>query len=137
MSSNIKAKNWLDLAIGIAAGVCAIMSIDVELSVAAMDLADPSTLPNMHPGIRYLFIPVIAFGVFAGAAVLELLSFRVLRPRTTTRVGWLLLGCSYSLILVDLLLRHFTYEMPSWLAFALFASCIGAVHYWLYEKSQT
>ena len=135
MSSNIKAKNWLDLAIGIAVGVGAIMSVDVELSVAAMDLADPSTLPNMHPGIRYLFIPVIAFGVFVGAALLELLTFRVLRPRTTTRVGWLLLGCSYSLIAVDLLLRHFTHEMPTLLALALFASSIGAVHYWLYENT--
>jgi predicted permease len=113
------------------------MVLDIQLSLGELDYANASTLPNMDPHIRYGLIPMIGLGITGAAFLIELLLFRVLRPRTATRAGWLLLGLSYSLAIVDLLLRHFVGrgELPSVIAIVLVAVCFSSVHYWLFDAA--
>jgi hypothetical protein len=136
MNHHLRAINFLDLAIGIFVGVMAIAFADIQLSLSAIDPADARTWPNMDPRIRYYLMPVVALVLVGAAFLVELCLFRLLRPRTTTRTGWLLLGVSYSLITSYLLLRHFLgREVPTdAIALGTFFFCLVSVHYWLYEK---
>ena len=91
------------VAIGASIGTAVIVAIDVQLSLAAMDFSDPSTLPNMGPQVRYFFIPVLAAIALAVGSFLDLLLWLAF-GRRPLRSGYhyVVLGICYSLSLAVL-----------------------------------
>ena len=99
-------RKYLLLILGVFLGNILLTLIDVEISVSKIDLNNPDTWPNMHPGIRYYFIPIIGGVISIFAIVIELVKNHLFRI-DLTYLGWFLGGIFYSAITLPYLLRHF------------------------------
>jgi len=79
---------------GIFVGVSIFMVADVQLHLLSIERgSDP--LPNMHPLIRYYFIPVIGAFMAIGAALLNLI-VGWFHKISLPRAAWFSLGFGYS-----------------------------------------
>src|SRR5262245_28528012 len=102
----IRFKNIVNLILGLACGLAIITIADVELSLAVINMNDPSTWPQMGPQIRYFVMPVVGIMIAGIAILVELSLFRWLKQNTKLKFAWFCLGLSYSLIQLDFVLRH-------------------------------
>ncbi|MGE5492256.1 MAG: hypothetical protein ACM31P_13315 [Actinomycetota bacterium] len=83
---------------GVYLGVAIIVAIDVNVSLAAIDPADPNTWPEMGPQVRYFFVPV--FGtILAILAVCLNAIVGFFHRRDFHWAVWFMLGAAYSFML--------------------------------------
>lgn len=125
------------VAFGSLVGVVALVHLDVDVSLAAMDSNNPSTLPNMAPQIRYLFIPILWAIVLVFAAISDAV-MRMMLPETPLagRAHLFSLGLSYSLLLAAFPLSRALSLPPSFvLAGPTLAICCAALVRWHARRS--
>lgn len=83
---------------GVYLGVAIIVAIDVNVSLAAINPADPNTWPEMGPQVRYFFVPI--FGtILAIVAVCLNVIIGLFHRRDFHWAVWFILGTAYSLML--------------------------------------
>jgi hypothetical protein len=100
------AKRALLFLLGATAGVMALIFLDVQISLAAIDPDNPATWPRMGPEIRYLFAPVLLLFVLGVAAVADpVIRVCVSHAALARPKHIVLLGLCYSLALMALPLR--------------------------------
>jgi hypothetical protein len=117
---------------GAAFGTTITVFADVQASLSRMHFADASTLPNMAPQIRYLFIPVLLVIALAASIVVDFLIWLVAGRRPLRRsVHYIALGACNSLSLAALPLSGILPRSPySWLGGPLLALLTAAIVRW-------
>lgn len=110
--------------LGVYVGVAVFVTIDVNLSLAAMNYNDPSSLPNMGPELRY-FIVIPLFGTLLAVAALVVNSVvSQFHRRTFHPAVWFCFGLAYSLPSSFLALGHI-YKFGFWFQFAIMMAVLS------------
>lgn len=100
------ARNYAFFLAGVFIGVSIFMIADIQLSLLAMEQGVSEGMPNMHPSIRYFFVPIVASAVAVPAALLNIV-INLFHRRSFSLMAWLALGFGYSCTLSFLPLGHF------------------------------
>jgi hypothetical protein len=113
-AADVRTARALRVAAGAAVGTAAVVLVDVQVSLAAIDVSDPATLPNMAPQTRYFFAPVLYGFVLVFAAIADALVRAVVGAFPLRRPAfYAVLGFCYSLALVALPLHGLLPRHPA------------------------
>ena len=116
---NTKAINYLPLLSGVFIGTTLFLLLDVIVSISLIDFDDSTTWPNMHPGIRIIFIPVFGSLIAIMAIVFEAIRNFLWKTNINNNFIWLLLGVSYTSFLSMLFLGRFLQATALYTAISL------------------
>ena len=112
------------MVLGVYVGVAVFVTIDVNLSLAAMDYSDPGTLPNVAPELRY-FLAIPVFGTLLAVVALVVNSVvSQFHRRTFHPAVWFCFGLAYSLPSSFLALDHI-YRFGFWFQFSIMMAVLS------------
>jgi hypothetical protein len=91
------ATRYSMVVLGFTTGVFVLVSIAVAIRTSRIDMNDPSTWPNMGPGMSYFAIPDFLLAAAVPSIVVNWLFNRAGVRRVVHRRHWFALGEAYSL----------------------------------------
>lgn len=86
------------LLLGIGAGMSFFVFVAVQIRLAQIDMADPSTWPNMGPQMAYFGIPMFTAFVAVPSVLINLCLDLAKQGRVSGPRLWFVLGAAYSLL---------------------------------------
>jgi hypothetical protein len=106
------AKGHLVMVTAIAVVVSIFTLLDVQISLARIDMNDPATWPNMSPQVRYFFIPVLSAYLAVPAVIINFILSFIDRRRLLKVKHWAAFGAAFASVTAVLPIAHLGINGP-------------------------